>query len=402
MVITRGYISWEDYENNQRIINENANMKGEMVPGSVRNGGGLLVGLLRCGHCGRKLKVQHNGPRGVARYLCNDTNINHGRRTKCIAFGNMRIDAAVSAEVLSLIAPLGLDAALQAIADRERAGTERLRQIELALEQSRYEAARAHRQYDAVDPENRLVAGDLERRWNERLAEVARLEDELRTARDRQPPAITEAERAELLALGTDLPRLWNHSVGSATTRKRILRTLLEEIIVTVTPGQLRLKMHWKGGDHTALEVVKNRVGQHRWKTNTATEQLICDLARLLPDGNIASVLNRLGIRTAKGHTWTQQRMRTFRNDHNVAVYRDGERAERGEVILHEAASRLCVSKMTVIRLIKDGVLPAKQICIGAPYVIRETDLELPAVTRAIKNGRAVSHDARQGTFEYQ
>ena len=147
---------------------------------------------------------------------------------------------------------------------------------------------------------------------------------------------------------------------------------------------------------------MKNRVGQHRWKTDLTTEQLICDLARLLPDGNIASVLNRLGIRTAKGNTWTQQRVRTFRNDHAVAVYRDGERSERGEVILHEAASRLGVSKMTVTRLIKDGVLPAVQICVGAPYVIREMDLELPAGKRAIKSGRAVSSDARQGTFEYQ
>jgi len=397
-----GYISWDDYEHNQRTINGNANMKGEMVPGSVRNGGGLLVGLLRCGHCGRKLKVQHNGLRGVARYLCNDAAVNHGRRTKCIAFGNMRIDAAVSAEVLSLIAPLGLEAALQAIADRERDGTQRLRQIELTLEQARYEAARSHRQYDAVDPENRLVAGDLERCWNERLAEVARLEEEIRVVREDLPAAIVETERAEILALGTDVARLWNQPAASIAIRKRILRTVLEEIIVTVAPGQLLLKMHWKGGDHTTLEVVKNRVGQHRWKTDTATEQLICDLARLLPDGNIASVLNRLRIRTAKGHTWTQQRVRTFRNDHAVAVYRDGERAERGEVILHEAASRLGVSKMTVTRLIKDGVLPAKQVCIGAPYVIREMDLELPAVKRAIKNGRAVSHDARQGTFEYQ
>jgi excisionase family DNA binding protein len=314
----------------------------------------------------------------------------------------MRIDAAVSAEVLSLIAPLGLEAALQAIADRERDGTQRLRQIELALEQARYEAARSHRQYDAVDPENRLVAGDLERRWNERLAEVARLEEEIRVVREDLPAAIGETERAEILALGTDVARLWNQPAASIAIRKRILRTVLEEIIVTVAPGQLLLKMHWKGGDHTTLEVVKNRIGQHRWKTDTATEQLICDLARLLPDGNIASVLNRLRIRTAKGHTWTQQRVRTFRNDHAVAVYRDGERAERGEVILHEAASRLGVSKMTVTRLIKDDVLPAKQVCIGAPYVIREMDLELPAVKRAIKTGRAVSHDARQGTFEYQ
>ena len=91
-----GYISWEDYESNLRTINGNANMKGEMVPGSVRNGGGLLIGLLRCGHCGRKLKVLHNGPRGVARYVCNDASLNHGRRTKCISFGNLRRDRGVS------------------------------------------------------------------------------------------------------------------------------------------------------------------------------------------------------------------------------------------------------------------------------------------------------------------
>ena len=255
-----GYISWEDYERNRRIISGNANMKGEMVPGSVRNGGGLLVGLLRCGHCGRKLKVQHNGLRGVARYVCNDGNINHARRTKCIAFGNMRIDAAVSAEVLRIIAPLGLEAALRAVADRERVGSERLRQMELALEQARYEVARAHRQYDAVDPDNRLVAGDLERRWNERLAEVTRLEEQMRIDRETHTPPINEAERAEILALATDLPRLWNHPAASVATRKRLLRALLEEIIVAVEPARLRLKLHWKGGDHTALDVVKNWV----------------------------------------------------------------------------------------------------------------------------------------------
>jgi excisionase family DNA binding protein len=397
-----GYITWEEYERNQRTINGNANMKGEMVKGSVRNGGGLLAGLLRCGHCGRKLRVQHNGLRGVARYLCNDANINHGRRTNCIAFGNMRIDAAVSVEVLRMIAPLGIDAAFKAIADRERVGTEALRQKELALQQAQYEAARAFRQYNMVDPENRLVVGDLERRWNGQLAEVARLENDLRVLREHQPPAITDDERAEISALGAELPRLWNHPTATVQTRKRILRAVLEEIIVAEETGRLLLKLHWKGGDHTALEVVKNRTGRHRWKTSAATEKLIGELARVAPDPSIASILNRLSVRTAKGHTWTQQRVRAFRNDHGIGVYHDGERAERGEVTLEEAAGRLGVSKMTVIRLIKDCFLPAKQTCIGAPYVIRQADLDLPAVRRAIENGRAVSPDPRQGTLEYQ
>ena len=301
-----------------------------------------------------------------------------------------------------MIAPLGLEAAVEAIADRERASTEVLRQKELAVEQAQYEVARAHRQYDAVDPENRLVAGDLERRWNERLADVARLVDELRILRENQPPAITDAERMEISALGAQLPRLWNHPAASAATRKRILRTVLEEIVVTVEPGQLLLKLHWNGGDHTALAVLKNRVGQHRWKTSPAIEQLIGDLARVAPDQSIAAILNRLGMRTGMGHTWTQQRVRSFRNDHGIEAYRGGERAERGEVTLEEAAGRLGVSRMTVIRLIKDRSLPAKQTCAGAPYVIRETDLDLPTVRRLIESGRAVSQDPRQGTLEYQ
>jgi hypothetical protein len=232
-----------------------------------------------------------------------------GGRISCIAFGNLRIDAAVSEEVLRVIAPLGLDAALQAIAEREHAGAEQLRQRELALAQARYEADRAYRQYNAAEPENRLVVGDLEKRWNERLAEMARLEEELRIARERQPPAITEAQRSEIVELAADLPRLWTHPSASAATRKRILRAMLEEIIVTVEPGQLLLKLHCKGGDHTALQVAKNRTGQSRWTTNVETEQLIRDLARLGPDRSIASILNRLGVHTAKGLSRTQARV---------------------------------------------------------------------------------------------
>src|SRR5215469_14039271 len=398
----KGYITWNDYERNQGITNSNANMKGAMVKGSVREGGGVLTGLLRCGHCGRKLNVLHNNTDGSARYVCRDARVNHGHRANCISFSNLRIDAAVSREVLRVIAPLGLEAAMLAIADREVTVGEHLKQKELVLEQARYEAARAHRQYNAADPDNRLVTRNLERLWNERLEEVARLENELTVARTHQPPPITEAERAEILALGSDLPQLWRHPGATVMTRKRILRTLLEEIVVTADSNRLHLKLHWKGGDHTALEVPRNRVGQHRYKTSDETEKLIGDLARHVPDQSIASMLNRLGVHTARGLTWTQQRVAAFRCGHSIPVYREGERAERGEVILQEAVSRLGVSKMTVIRIIKDGLLPARQICSGAPYVIREADLNLSAVQRAIKHGRAVSRDPRQGTLEFQ
>ena len=395
-----GYISWEEYDRNQKIIAGNANMKGTMVAGSVRNGGGILVGLLRCGHCGRKLKVLHHARRDT-RYICN-REMDYASDKKCIAFNNMRVDAAVSAEVLRAISPLGIDAALQLIADREQASGERLRQSEMALQQARYEVTHARRQYDAVDPDNRLVASELERRWNERLAAASRLEEQIRSLQNEQPRVLCDDERAALLALADDLPRLWNHPAASSETRKRILRAVLKEIIVTVEASRLRLVLHWQGGDHTRLEVAKNRTGQNRWKTDVETVQLVRDLARILPDHSIAPLLNRLGIRSAKGQSWTQLRVRNFRSVHRITVYREGERAARRELILTEAASCLGVHRMTIIRLIRDGLLPARQTCVGAPYVIQEEDLDRPAVRRALAAGRAVSSDLRQESMSFQ
>jgi hypothetical protein len=174
-----GYISWAEYDRNQTTIADNANMKGAMVSGSVRNGSALLVGLLRCGRCGRKLKVLHHSRRD-ARYVC-ASHVDPSTENGCTAFSNMRIDAAVSAEVLRAISPLGLEAALQLLADRKQTSSDRLRQSELALDQARYEVKHARRQYDAVDPDNRLVAGELERRWND--CRAARRSDQKRVQR---------------------------------------------------------------------------------------------------------------------------------------------------------------------------------------------------------------------------
>jgi len=308
----------------------------------------------------------------------------------------------VSAEVLRAISPLAIEAALKLIAERKETSSEQLRQREFALEHARYEAKHARRQYDAVDPDNRLVASELERRWNDCLATVARLEEQIRGLRDEEPSAVGEDERVTLMALAGDLPALWNDAAAPVETRKRILRAVLKEIAVTVEPGRLHLVLHWQGGDHTRLEVLKNRSGQNRFKTDAATEQLVCELARLLPDHSIVPVLNRLGIRSARGQTWTQLRVRNFRSAHRIPVHRKGEREERHELILTEAASRLGVSKMTVVRLIRDGLLPANQVCPRAPYVIRESDLACPAVRQAIARGRPVSSDPRQESLPFQ
>jgi excisionase family DNA binding protein len=370
-----GYISWEEFGRNQRLIADNANSKGLIARGSVRRGDALLAGLLRCGHCGRRLHVAYSGTIGFCvRYHCRGAHINHGT-ARCISFGGLRVDAAVSAELLRVLAPLGIEAALRALDARAADTSEVHRQAELALTQARYEAGLARRQYDAVDPDNRLVVAELERRWNDRLVEVHRVEEQLTTLKTAKVAMPTAEERTRLRALAADIEALWHHPGATAETRKHVLRTALVEIVAKIVGNTIDLAIHWQGGDHTRLTVPKNQTGQHRLTTDAETGELIRTLARQQPDAGIAAILNRCGKRTGKGNTWTESRVRSHRSAHAIAVYRDGEMAERGELTLEETARRLALSKMTVLRLIGSGVIPARQACRGAPWAIPEAEL---------------------------
>ncbi len=368
-----------------------------MARGAVRRGFALLAGLLRCGHCGRKLHVAYAGHQTSARYHCRGANVNHGMPSCATSFGSVRADRAVSEEVLRVLQPFGIAASLDALEQREQACSEKQRQCTLALEQARYEAGHARRQYDAVDPDNRLVAAELERRWNASLVVVAQREAELAAAAAEQEESAAGDYRDRLLALGRDVTALWHDPAASAAIKKRILRTVLREAVVTITDGKLHFLLHWQGGDHTALDTRKQRSGEHRWQTDVETARIVTELARVVPDGTIAAFLNRAGRRTAKGHTWTEARVCAFRNQRQVPCYREGERRERGELILDEATQELGISKMTAIRLIQDKLLPARQACPGAPWIIGLADLDLPAVREAALNGRRpVPNDPRQ------
>jgi excisionase family DNA binding protein len=399
-----GYLSWAEFERNQRLIADNANSKGLMVRGSVRRGETLLAGLLRCGHCGRKLHVAYGGTSGEAgRYHCKGAYLNHGG-DRCISFGSLRVDQAVGAEVLRLLKPLGVEAALNAIAARAAESAEKQRQLELALQQARYEANLARRQYDAVDPDNRLVAGELESRWNEKLCGVRGLEDQIAAMTAHQQPSLSDDERAALMRLGADLEQAWSHPAATTATRKRIVRAVLNEIVVRIADGYVDLVLHWQGGDHTALRVKKNAVGRHRWTIAEETEILIRELARLMPDKAIAALLNRAGKPTGRNNGWTQNRVCTFRNHRGIEVYRDGERLQRGELTLDEAATRLNVSAMTVLRMIHRGVIPARQLCKGAPWVIKIADIDTEAARSEAGSRRRAppTADPSQQTLVFQ
>ena len=396
-----GYVSWDEFERNQRLIADNANCRGLMARGAVRRGDALLAGLLRCGHCGRRVHVHYSGTKGYCvRYGCRGAHLNHGTRP-CIAFGGLRVDAAVGDAVLRLLRPLGVEAALAAIEMRESDQAETRRQVELALTQARYEADLAQRQYDAVDPDNRLVAAELERRWNDRLAEVRRQEERLAALAADRPDALSQEEKERLMVLGEDLAMAWTHPGATAETRKGILRVVLEEIVVTLADGRIDLLLHWRGGDHTRMSVPRNRTGQHRWAASAEVVDLIRGLARQLPDGAIAATLNRLGKKTGRGNSWTEARVRSFRNGHDVAVYRSGEMAERGELTLTDAAEQLGISKMTVLRLISDGMIEAAQVCKGAPWAIPEAQVDALCGTD-LSNAGPRTADPNQQQLNFQ
>jgi DNA invertase Pin-like site-specific DNA recombinase len=393
-----GYISWAEFERNQRVIANNATGKGSAIArGAARHGELLLAGLLRCGHCGRKMYVAYGGKAG--RYHCEGALVNHGTE-RCISFGGLRADPVVGAEVLRVLKPLGIDAAVKALDAQAGETSAAKRQLELALQRARFEAAHARRQYDAVDPTNRLVAGELERRWNEALQVVHRIESDIAAIEARKPVPLGEVERQQLMQLGTDLALAWSHPAATSATRKRIVRAALSEIVVRVEAEHIEMILHWQGGDHTALKLKKNGAGKHRWTIPEDTLSLVRELARLMPDRQIARLLNRAGKPTGRGNGWTQARVCSFRSHHGIAVYRESEWAERGEITLEAVAQTMGVSVMTALRMVRLGIIKGRQACRGAPWVIKAEDVAAYRAQNASR--RPLTANSAQQTFDFQ
>jgi DNA invertase Pin-like site-specific DNA recombinase len=383
-----GYISWEEYVENRRRLEANVVADSE-GSGAAKLGSALLSGLLRCGRCGRKLQVLYSGNGGrVPRYVC------HGDRgdresSRCLTVGSLRLDRAVVHSVLQSIQPMGIESAIRM---RERTQTEdddKRKALELTLERARYEASRARRQFDAVEPENRLVASELEVRWNSALARVAEIEVRLAAVGQQAEPLGNEQEK-ELMALGEDLTALWNHPEAPAPLKKRILRTVLTEIVVDsdADSSAHRLHLHWAGGVHTQLRVERNKSGQHRHSADRSVIDLVRELAKVCPDKTIAAILNRLGYKTGHEKTWNASRVAGIRWYHEIAPFQKQD----GWLTLEQAARELQVSNTVVKRLIRERILPAHHVVECAPWVIKREDLSLPEVQRQVN---AVRHDRR-------
>src|SRR3954453_17714042 len=376
-----GYISWEEYLENQRRLEANVAW-AEEGSGAAKAGTALLSGLLRCGRCGRKLQVVYSGNGGrVPRYSCRGDRGNR-RSGPCLTIGSLRVDRAVVHNVLAAIQPAGIEAAVRVSQCAQAEDEEKRQALELALERARDEANRARRQFDAGEPENRLVAGELEARGNHALGHVAAVEMRIAAMGERSTP-LNDQQRTELMALGDDVRTVWEHPDAPVQLKKRILRTVLHEIIVQTERESRthRLILHWAGGVHTELSVERNPSGQHRRQAERTVIDLVSELAKVCPDKAIAAILNRLGYKTGQDKNWNASRVAGLRGYHHVEPFQKQD----GWVTREQAAEELKVSNTVVRRLIRERTLPATQVVQCAPWVIDRKDLTLPAVQAEVQ-----------------
>jgi DNA invertase Pin-like site-specific DNA recombinase len=379
-----GYVSWEQFEKIRTQIAEN--YRGPRNPGAVKRGPGLLAGLLRCRRCGHKLTVHYTGrDSDVLRYTCNRGWLDNGE-PRCIAFGGIGVDEAIGLEVLRVVQPGAVEAAIVASREEARKRDEVLEALKRDLEAARYAANRAWKQYDAADPENRLVTEELEHRWNRALERVEELEGriEQHVSDGAQLPVATLEDFENLAAR---LEAVWNDPGVDVRLKKRIVRTLIHETVVDIDAeaGEIILTIHWKGGVHTELRLPRRRRGQSGAHTSKEVVGAVRVLAQICTDDVIASTLNRNGLRTGRGNRWTRERVTSLRTKHMVSCYCAERRESEGWMNLTEAAKFLGVSPKTLRLAVERGEIGGEHPLSDGPWVINRRALENEAAAKLVE-----------------
>jgi DNA invertase Pin-like site-specific DNA recombinase len=394
-----GYVAWERAEAIRQMIIDN-NYGGEHR-GAVKHGDALLAGILRCRRCGRKLTVRYTG-RGhdLLRYSCSRGWLDNGE-LRCIAFGGLKVDDAIAAEVLRVVQPGAIEAAMQAQQQEVQHRNDVRAALMRDLEAARFAADRAFRQYDATDPQNRLVAAELELRWNRALERVTNLQERIEP-HDRQVPAPTSATPDDLVSLAIDLKTIWADPATDARLKKRLVRTLIHEVIADIEPqaGEVVLMLHWAGGVHTELRLPRRRRGQCK---STAVEiiEAVRVLVRIAGDDLIAGLLNRNGLTTGYGNRWTRERVTAMRSHHKIPIYSQQVRDNEGWMTLTQAAATLAVSAKTLRLAVERGEVEAQHPLADGPWIFKRTSIETDAARRLAQRIRTTpaGHDSQQQTL---
>jgi hypothetical protein len=372
-----GYITLEEFfENQERLEKNRTNGEKTLLAGPAREGLALLQGLLLCGTCGRALTVRYTGNSGIYPcYQCNRLRREGLASKDCMSFRCDLLDAAIAEEVLKALQPAEIELALAALAELESRDRALSRQWQMRLERAEYEAALAERRYQEVDPSQRLVAATLERRWNDALLQWEDLKKQAEEFQRQQARVATPEQKAQVLALARDLPRVWHAPTTPAKDRKRMLRLLIKDITVErpLHSKQLLAHIRWQGGACTDLCVQLPPKVADRVRYPAAVVDRVRHLAQSLPDGKVADGLNQEGQISALGKPFTASMIKWIRYRYQIPQARL-ERPE--ELTVHQVARRFGVSPNVVYYWIDRGVIQARRLNAGSPYwiTLQETD----------------------------
>jgi hypothetical protein len=366
-----GYITWEDFlENAERMEKNRTNGEETLLSGPAREGSALLQGLLLCGNCGRALTVRYTGNGGIyPTYLCNWLR-REGLATKdCMSFRCDLLDAAVSEQVLKVLQPAELELALAALRELESRDQAIMRQWQMRLERAEYEVALAERRYQEVDPSNRLVAGTLERRWNDALVHLEDLKKQAAEFQRQEARIVTLEQKAKVLALAKDFPHLWHAPSTHDKDRKRMLRLLIKDITVEKLPEPRQLSVHirWHGGASTDLSIPLPPKAADQFRYPFAMVDRVRELAHELLDAQIADQLNQEGHVSAKGNSYTVPIIRWIRWRYQIPT---PALKKPEELTVQQVAKHFAVSEGVVYYWIEHSVIHARRLNDRMPYWI--------------------------------
>lgn len=372
----KGYIDWNTYEMNLARLNNNTHPQLNQPGGAIREGTALLQGLAVCGKCGRKLRTYYQGNNSTPGYYCAKDTVINGRGFYCMRIGGLQIDKSVVTEFLQAIEPAGIEAALAAEKNIIAEHNVSLRQWKLQVERMRYEADRAQKRFEAVDPQNRLVARTLEQQWEERLVELASAESELSKKEQEFPLTLSSEQRRHIRLLGSDLNRVWHAPTTTDRDRKELMRTILEEVIIQPREGDapVKLCLRWRGGMLTDISVPLPARHQPTVKTDEDTVELIRRLAVHYDDGTIAGILNRQGRKTAQQLSFSANRVGSIRRQYEIPICASSGKSDGELLTIEQTAKALGIAPSTVHRWLNDGFIAGEQLTPGAPWRIRLTD----------------------------
>lgn len=388
-----GYVSWERAEAIRTMVSDNN--PASRHHGAPKHGDALLAGLLRCRRCGRKLTIRYTGVNhDIPRYSCWRGLLDNGE-PRCIAFGGLRVDDAIEEALLRVVEP----GAIAAAAEAEAQAAGRRDQVREALmrdlEAARYHAERAFRQYDAADPANRLVAGELEARWNRALKQAADVEAKIAT-HDATAPGPSSLAVLDAATLAGNLRAIWAAPTTDARLKKRLVRAVIHEVVADIDDetSEIALLIHWVGGAHNELRLPKRRRGQ---RNSTAPEIItaVRHLALIASDDLIAGILNRNGLLTGHGNRWTRERVTALRSHHRIPVFRPTPDGIEPWLNLTDAAHLLGVSPKTLRIAVEAGMVEGNHPLSDGPWLFRRSELATPGAQQvAFHAKRRVKHPA--------